>query len=222
MRQCLRGAVLVCKWECASFFRAGGGSLLIYLALIPAWGWLMQSRITGSGADYLWFLFFSVVVCGLFSSSVFTAERLSGALELLFLSGLSRASILAGKTAFVSATSVLMGFFCYGFAVAVSSGSIRTYLLARAISDIPLFASACVMNTLFDAWLSFRLGNPRVISIVNLGALMGIAMVGEGLRVFVPWSQWWAIVFFSALAVLFWIVTIRQFRSEKMLKPVVY
>lgn len=206
------GALLVARRELMSFMKSGASGIVIYLLLVPAWGWLMHLN---ASVGWLWLIFFSVIVCGTASAGVFAAERISGALEILLTSGLHPLSILLGKAAFVSLLGMLLGTLAALLPIFMGD----TQLLDHAGEYAVVFAAACIMNTAFDAWVSFRVGNPRLVSVLNLGALFLFLMAGEGLRLIVPWNGFYAAGLMLILALLFGALAGRELHMERVLRP---
>ena len=126
---------LIVRKEWIGFAKSDRGIFLVYSILVLAWSILLSSNINLllAGAGYLWLIFFSVIVSGNFSNTTFSAERISGSLEILLTSGIARNAILIGKIAFVIIMSIIMGFLCYVLAVGIYVVKGENYSLVLSI-----------------------------------------------------------------------------------------
>ena len=99
--------VIYKEWKC---FIGSDRESLFFIQFLYYPGvsfWLVA--MTRLCEQVLFGLCFSVVVAANFSNTVFISERISGALEILITSGLSRSSILFGKMSFVMGMSLVIG-----------------------------------------------------------------------------------------------------------------
>ena len=102
--------VLRKEWMCFIGSDRGVFGLYAILVLSEFSAWIRDDSGIRLGA--LWLVLFSVVVSANFSRTVFISERITGALEILITSGLSRSSILFGKMLFVIMMSLIIGGIC--------------------------------------------------------------------------------------------------------------
>lgn len=219
---------LIIRKEWAGFAKSDRGIFVIYGILVLAWSFLLSSNMNmlASGAGYLWLVFFSVIVSGNFSNTTFVSERMNGSLEILLTSGISRQSILSGKISFVIIMSTVMGFLCYIIALALNS--FRGDSIYITLSVIPvwkemvLYIAACFMNAACGAWLSVRITNPRLLHFVNLFVLGLIVIIHAVLSAFISLSLWYLAVILVFMGAIFCIFAFRDYRSERVIQPVVY
>ena len=101
MNQCL----LVLRKEWLNFVCSDRSVFFIYLFLVAGWGMLLATMDHGGSiGSPLWLVFFSVIIAANFSTTVFVSERMSGSLEILLTSGLSR-SFSAGPSSTICPVS---------------------------------------------------------------------------------------------------------------------
>ena len=92
----MKDFLLIIRKEWTGFSKSDCGIFFIYGILVLAWSFLLSTNITMllTGTEYLWLVFFSVIVSGNFSNTTFVAERMNGSLEILLTSGIARNAIL--------------------------------------------------------------------------------------------------------------------------------
>ncbi len=224
----MKDSWLIIRKEWTGFAKSDRGVFLVYGVLVLAWSVLLSSNIETllAGAGYLWLIFFSVIVSGNFSNTTFSAERISGSLEILLTSGVSRTAILLGKIAFVIAMSIVLGFICYVLAVGIYL--FKGEKIDLILNIIPagrmmiLYSTACFMNGACGAWLAVRVNNPRLLHFVNLFVLVLIVAVHAFLSTFFSLSIWSLFVALAFMGGLFMLLAVRDFKSDRVLQPVVY
>ena len=218
--------MLMFRKEWLNFVRGDRSVLVVYFIMVVGWGALLASMNTGGATTApLWIVFFSVVIAANFSSTVFVLERMSGSLEILLTSGLSRSAILYGKMLFVVLMTLLLGGACAVFALLL-----RPYIAAlqRAPADLrnlwpyfALYAGATFMNAASSAYFSVWLPNPRLLHFINL-LLLGFIMAGYMAVSFIhPLSLYFIAGILALLGVCFTFLARREFESERIIKPVV-
>jgi ABC-type Na+ efflux pump permease subunit len=216
---------LMFKKEWINFVRGDRSVFFIYLILIAAWGGLLASMNTVSERTLpLWFAFFSVIIAANFSSTVFVLERMSGSLEILLTSGLSRSAILYGKMLFVVVMATAIGAAC-----AVCALLLRPWLPGAA-ETVPgsftwphcsLYVSATFLNAAASAYFSVLLPNPRLLHFINL-LLVGFIMAAYAAVSFVhPVSLYFIVGLLTLLGIIFTLLAKREFESERIVKTVV-
>lgn len=220
----MRDMFLVLRKEWKAFTKSESGIFFIYGILIFAWSFLISSEFNSisTGDGYLWLVFFSVIISGNFSNSVFVSERMSGSLEILLTSGISRRSILYGKSAFVMIMSVCMGFLCYCIAFLINIYLRESYVIFNPTLPVCIYISACFMNTSCGAWLSVRLTNPRLVHFANLFMLAFVIVLHRVLSLYVALSDWSLTAVLFAMGFLLMILAYRNYKSERIIQPVVY
>ncbi len=221
MSQCL----LVLRKEWLNFVCSDKSVFFIYLFLIVGWGMLLATMNRGGAiGSPLWLVFFSVIIAANFSGTVFVSERMSGSLEILLTSGLSRGAILWGKMVFVIVMTLAVGAAC------ILAASVLQRFIAP--SDVPresyfqwtflaLYAGATFLNTAGSACFSVWLPNPRLLHFVNI-ALVGCIMAGYiAISLSRPVSLFLVAVVMIAAGGLFAWLAGRAFESERIIRPVI-
>ena len=219
---------LIVRKEWKGFAKSDRWIFVIYGILVLAWSFLLSQNISvlSSRTGYLWLAFFSVIISGNFSNTTFVAERMSGSLEILLTSGISRQSILSGKMFFIVIMSTVMGIFCYIIALAINSLKGENIgILLRIIpvwEELILYISACFMNAACGAWLSVRINTPRLLPFVNLFVLVIIVIIHGVLSEVFSLSLWSLIIALALTGAFFCFFAFRDFKSERVIQPVVY
>jgi ABC-type Na+ efflux pump permease subunit len=215
--------VLLKEWQ--GFAKSDKSAFAVYGILVLLWSGILVANAQNQYADsgLLWWIFFSVIVTSNFSNTVFIAERMSGAMEIVLTSGIPRWAILCGKLLFVIGMASAMGGLCLGFAflwtklgaAPMNAGGQSHSLWLRVISYI----AAAFLNASCNAWLSLRLPNPRLSHFANLLILALIVGVHATLGSFFyvpPWNLAAALSFAGAF---FLFMGVRDFYSERVVAP---
>jgi ABC-type Na+ efflux pump permease subunit len=211
-------AVLIKEWR--NFVGSERGVFFIYGVLVLSWSFLPLNKDLGSGP--IWWLFFSIIISGNFSNSVFVAERMNGSMEILLTSGFSRDSVFLGKTAFVVGATVSIGMACFLLSLAWTRimGIDRPVTEAQLFQDAFLFCAGAFMNVTFGAWMSFRLQSPRIIPFLTI-LVMGLIVAGFAcLSVFLKTPQWTLGVLLTIAAGIFGTLAKKEFHGEKVIQPI--
>jgi len=211
--------------EWLNFLRGDRSVFIIYLILVAGWGALLASMNTGGPTTApLWIVFFSVIIGANFSSTVFVLERMSGSLEILLTSGISRSAILYGKMLFVIVMTIAIGAVCVACALLVRpffTGPDKTPAEYLTWPYCVLYVSATLLNAAGSAYFSVWLPNPRLLHFINL-LLVGFIMTGYMAISFIhPLSLYFVAGLLGLLSVLFAVLAKREFESERIIKPVV-
>ncbi len=221
----MKDSFVVVKNAWLGFLQSDRSSFLVYGILIAVWSIVLASNMSQLAleANTLWWVFFSVIVSGTFSTSIFTSERLTGALEIVLTCGLSRMSILAGKIVFVILISAGLGFLCYGLAliwVAIAGEELALVVRATDFFDVAvLYLAACFMNASCGAWLSVRLSNPRLSSFANL-LILGVIVGGHAvLSAVLSVSAWLLPAVLCGGGLVFLFLAARDFSGERVIQP---
>jgi ABC-type Na+ efflux pump permease subunit len=216
--------LLIFGKEWLNFLRGDRSVFIIYLILVAGWGALLASMNTGGPTTApLWIVFFSVIIGANFSSTVFVLERVSGSLEILLTSGISRSAILYGKMLFVIVMTAAIGAACLVCALVLrpvftAVGDEST--LNFAWSYCVLYVSATLLNAAGSAYFSVWLPNPRLLHFINL-FLVGFIMTGYMTISFIhPVSLYSVAGLLGLLSVVFAFLAKREFESERIVKPV--
>jgi len=215
----MTGLTAVIQKEIKNFIGSDRSTLLIYLVISVLWSFTLLT----AGVGELWLVFFSVIAAANFSATVFISERVSGTLEILITSGLSRDAVLFGKMLFVVVMTFLMGLLCAALALlwgAVIPG--MAVEQALGVYEAVLYLSVTCLNVSASAYFSVRLDNPRFLHFVNLfmtGILAASYHVASGFVELHPSIE--VLAFFSAGA-LFTFLARREFASERIIRPIIF
>jgi len=219
----MKGILTIVQKEWRCFLGSDRGIFLLYIVLMLSWSIMLANPgESAAQAGQIWFIFFSVVISANFSNTVFIAERVNGILEILLTSGLSRKQILFGKMLFVAGMSCIIGIIC------MLVSNIWRHLLftdgmqTLSAMDVIVYCCAVLMNTASGAYFSVKMGNPRLLHLLNLLVLGGIIILHSV-----------AVSFFTvptvALPLLLLVLTagctmlaLRLYESEKILQPVLF
>jgi len=224
----MKDIALIIKNEWTCFVKSEKGIFVIYGVLVLAWSFLLSHNAgaVSSETGYLWLVFFSVIVSGNFANTTFVSERMSGSLEILLTSGISRSAILSGKILFVMGMSGFMGVVCFGTASGFGGlqGKEITGLAGApaAAKELMLYCAACFMNASCGAWLSVRITNPRLLHFINLFVLGVIVILHSVLSYFIALTLWSLVFALVVLGAVFYFRAQRDFRTERVIQPVVY
>ncbi len=219
---------LIIRKEWTGFVKSDRWIFVIYGFLVIAWSFLLSPNMNmlASGTGYLWLAFFSVIISGNFSSTTFVAERMSGSLEILLTSGISRQSILLGKIAFVVIMSTGMGITCYIIALIINTVQGENVLVLLKIvpigEEIALYVGACFMNATCGAWVSVRVSSPRLLPFVNLFVLGLVVIIFTLLADTFLLSIWYLIIALVGIGTIFYSLAYKEFNSERVIQPIVY
>jgi len=209
------------EWRC--FLGSDRGIFFVYGLLVVSWSVMMA---TGNGSDAtaagpIWIVFFSVVISANFSNTVFISERTNGTLEILITSGLARCDILYGKMIFVIGMSTVTGMIClalsplWKFVIPVQTD------FAVNADSLLLYTSAVFMNAGNSAYLSMRMGNPRLLHIANLLILAFITGLHSFAAMHTALPPILLPVILTLLGAVSTFMARRLFESEKILQPVI-
>jgi ABC-type Na+ efflux pump permease subunit len=212
-------AIIAKEWM--NFLGSERGVFAVYAILILSWSFLPLYK--GLGAGHVWWLFFSVVISGNFTNTVFVSERLSGSMEILLTSGFSRDAVLWGKSLFIIAVSCAIGLLC----VAISRIWVSLWGAADAgawdadvMYGVGLYCAGTCMNVGCGAWTSVRLQSPRLIPFVGI-LLMSLTVAGFSALLYVAAVPQWALVIvLLCLAIVFFIMARKDFNGERIIQPI--
>jgi ABC-type Na+ efflux pump permease subunit len=216
MKKC--NAVVLKEW--LNFKGSERGLLLVYGILVLAWSFFPLNKELGAGP--IWWLFFSVIICGNFTNTVFVSERLNGSMEILLTSGFPRNSVLFGKIAFVLLISIVMGMLCFCLSMVWLriAGREKMFLSLEVIYNVLLFCCGVLMNVAFGAWMSFRLQSPRLIPFMTVMVMGGIVAGFYGLVFLFGLPQWTLGLILTIAAVIFGLFARKEFHGEKVIQPI--
>jgi ABC-type Na+ efflux pump permease subunit len=218
--------MLVFTKEWLNFTRSDRSVFIVYFILVAGWGMLLAST---HGADSvsapLWLTFFSVIIAANFSSTVFVAERMTGSLEILLTSGLSRGAILYGKVLFVIVMTLAIGIFCAVVGAVMRplfGGSSPLPLPGQVWPGITLYAASTFFNAAASACFSVWLPNPRLLHFLNL-FILAIVMAAYTALSYVFSLPLYAVAgFLLVTGAVFMVLARRAFESERIIKPVIF
>ena len=217
----MNGINTILHKEFQSFVGSDKGVFLVYIIIVVAWSFMLVSG-NGGAAGQFWLVFFSVIVAANFSNTVFISERMSGSLEILITSGLSRNSILFGKMLFVIIMTAAIGLSCAVLSrlwgvLSVEFGAVEVL----GVYDGMLFISATFLNAASSAYLSVRLSSPRLLHFINLfilGAIVAFYTVVSQLYFLHPSLL---VVILLVTGSVFMFAARREFSGERIIQPVI-
>ena len=223
----MNSILLIFRKEWLNFCRSDRSVFIVYLFLIAGWGMLIATTEGQSAKSAaLWLVFFSVIIAANFSSMVFVAERMTGSLEILLTSGLSRGAILYGKVAFVTAMTLAIGTLCalVGIFLRPLVGAEHGPALpdGAVISSVVLYIAAAVFNAASSACFSVWLPNPRLLHFVNFLILAAVMSVYTALSGAFSLPLHAVSVLLFATGAVFLALGRRAFESERIAKPVIF
>jgi ABC-type Na+ efflux pump permease subunit len=219
----MAGLKAVLRKEVKNFTGSDRSALLIYIVISVLWSFTLLSGGDGGIGGGLWLVFFSVIVAANFSGTVFISERVSGTLEVLITSGLSRDAVLFGKMLFVIVMTSIIGLLCAALA-ALWSVAVPDVELSRALGayEAVLYFSVTCLNVSASAYFSVRMSNPRFLHFVNLfmtGVLVAIYTVVSG---FIELHPYILVLAFLASGALFTFLARREFAGERIIRPIIF
>jgi ABC-type Na+ efflux pump permease subunit len=214
-------AIISKEWK--TFLGSERGVFAVYGVLILSWSFLpLYKGLAGTGIEDIWWLFFSVVISGTFSNTVFVSERLGGSMEILLTSGFTRNAVLFGKTVFIIGMSIAIGGICLAFSrlwlflsEQGGSGLDRAFFYGAG-----LYCAGTCMNAACGAWMSVRLQSPRLIPIVTILVMSLIVAGFSVLLYFVNVPQWLFPVILLSAAFVFYVLAKKGFNGEKIVQPI--
>jgi len=228
----MTGLATVIKKELKSF-GADRSQFIIYTVMSAVWGLalFLSGNSDGDVGARFWCVFFAVIVTSVFSGTVFISERVSGTLEVLITSGVSRDAVFFGKLIFVASMSLAVGLLCAVFesawcCVVSFDISFWRYFLRFGFSDVVLYAATVYLNAAVGAYLSVRMGNPRFLHFINV-------LITAVLVALYTWSTWswsaprehyWPVLSagFMLIGALFTFLGRREFMGERITRPVIF
>jgi ABC-type transport system involved in cytochrome c biogenesis permease component len=200
------------------------GQHMMYVVMILCWSALLGINVS-LGMMTLstgWWLFFSVVITATLSTTVFVAELIQGALEILLTCGVSRRAILYGKILYCTLMSVAMGYACFALSIlwhAVTAKAFGARHLTVPYTELVLYLSAAFFNTVFGAWMTIRLSSPRILYLLNMIAVAFIFGLWTALRTRFDLSEWWLIAGMTVLGLALIPLAERAFETERVIRP---
>ncbi|MDR2728133.1 MAG: hypothetical protein LBB56_03305 [Chitinispirillales bacterium] len=218
----MAGIITILQKELMSFIGSDKGVFGVYAIIVTVWSFMLLFGEGGVNGQ-LWFVFFSVIVAANFSSAVFISERISGTLEILITSGLSRDAILLGKMIFVIFMTAVIGLSC---AVLAEVWGVIIPEIERAqplgFYDAVLYLSATFLNTASSAYFSVRLSSPRLLHFINIFMLGAIVTIYSVASSFYTLHHYFLAAGFILLSVLFTLLAKREFAGERIIQPVIF
>jgi hypothetical protein len=218
--------IVMREFKC--FVGSDRGVFVVYAILVVLWSLLYLSRSAAGGEiiSLLWAMTFAAVVGGNFAQTTYLAERMNGALEILLACGISRRAIVAGKTIFIVAMTIVIGFACLGLA-ALWSGIAAIFGYGASPIGAEVFAvygAAAFLNAAMSCWFSVVLPNPRVLHFINLGftvSLVALFYFATGpLQIDVHAAAFLLTAILVACGSVFLALGIRAYSGEGVIAPV--
>ncbi|MFW6245488.1 MAG: hypothetical protein ACOC36_06345 [Fibrobacterota bacterium] len=217
----MSGLTTVIQKELRSFIGSDKGVFLVYAIIVVAWSFMFISG-EGGFAGRFWLVFFSVIVAANFSNTVFISERMSGSLEVLITSGLSRDAVLFGKMLFVILMTSIIGLSCAVMArfwTVLSPDLGNTDLFG--VVDGLLYVSATLLNSSSSAYFSVRLSSPRLLHFINLFILGGIVTLYTVVSQLYILHPGWLVFTLLIAGIIFTIAARREFAGERIIQPII-
>ncbi len=217
----MRKRNVIVRKEWKNFLGSERGVFVIYAVLVLFWSFLPLNKDLGNGP--IWWLFFSVIISGNFSNTVFVSERLSGSMEILLTCGFSRDAVLFGKVAFVLLMSIAIGAACFSLSLVwllLASGLSHVSVSSETLSSAALFVAGALMNVSCGAWLSIRLQSPRIIPFMTIIILALVVSGFSGLASVCHAPQWILGLVLAAAGGVFLFFAKKEFHGEKVIAPI--
>lgn len=173
------------NYELKSLVKSAKSTILSLVLVSMFWGIFFALNIFSGLFDdrpdeflLVWFLFFSLVASSGFANVSFARERLSGAFEILFASGISRTAIFFTKLIFVQTASFLWGILSLVFAVLTARifGIFVEFHSLIIFALILFFCTTFLINSI-SAYLTIININQRAVNMINLGVLVVLSSV---------------------------------------------
>jgi ABC-type transport system involved in multi-copper enzyme maturation permease subunit len=219
----MTGLTAILQKEVKNIFNSGWSIFFINAFIAVTWSVTMFCE-----HELVQFLlvFLAGILAANFSGTVFISERVSGTLEVLIVSGVTRDAVLFGKMLFVTGATMAMGAVCVVFSI------IWAYLLSGVdnvsewmtagwvLSAAFLYVGATVFNVSASAYLSVRMGNPRFLNIVNI--FMTVAVVYVLSLAMPDYRRVVLALIFWALGAVFLVLARREFAGERITRPVIF
>jgi ABC-type transport system involved in multi-copper enzyme maturation permease subunit len=231
----MTGLTAILRKEVKNLFNSGWGGFLINVLIAVVWSFmlLIQHFTVLGGVTGVWLVFFAVIVAANFSGTVFISERVSGTLEVLIVSGVTRDAVLFGKVIFVVAATIAMGVVCLAISavwevlISVAVGEQVESLWDFAVWSYhisQMYVGAAVMNVSASAYLSVRMSNPRFLHFANLFITGALMTLYELVVVFASGEQYRIalVLVFLALGAVFLALARREFAGERITRPVIF
>jgi len=176
---------IIFNYELKSLAKSAKSTILSLVLVSLFWGIFFALNIFSGIFDdrpdeflLIWFLFFALVASSGFANISFARERLSGAFEILFASGISRKTIFFAKLIFVQTASFLWGILSLVFAVFTARiFGIYVEFHSLILFAILLFFCATFLINSISAYLTIININQRVVNMINLGVLAVLSSV---------------------------------------------
>ncbi|MDG5813692.1 hypothetical protein QA601_01245 [Chitinispirillales bacterium ANBcel5] len=219
----MKGLKTVLNKEFKAFAGSDKGVFVVYSVLVLAWSFLFASGDDSMVGGAFWLVFFSVIVAANFSNTVFISERMSGSLEILITSGLSRGAVLFGKMLFIMVMTLLIGGACA--LIASLWGALLSGYGGRVqfgVFEILLYTGATFLNAAGSAYFSVRLSSPRLLHFINLFILGVIITVYTVIAELFVVSDWVLLALVIVPGVLFSFLAHREFSGERIIQPVIF
>ncbi|MBN2037685.1 MAG: ABC transporter permease subunit [Chitinispirillaceae bacterium] len=221
----MRDAFIVLNNEWRSFMSSDRGLFIVYAVMITGWGFLIATwkSFLLFFAPF-WLSSFSVIIAATFANSVFVAERISGSLEILLTSGISRRGILYGKMGFIVTTTMLVGVLCMSIA-----NIVRFFLPVQMVgpdvmiglSGLLVYLGASFMTAASSAYFSVLLPNPRVLHFINLFIVIFLVSLYSALAMFWPIPLVVLALIIFLFGALFCVLAKREFDGERITKLII-
>lgn len=222
----MREITLLYRQELKAFLKSGKSSLFLLLFTTLVWGGVIASKVDNidSVGSFIWVLVFALVAGAGLSTTVFVRERLSSTLEVLFISGVERSSVLYGKLLFTSTTTIIIGVlaFLIAFGVRTFVFDDTFFLMNEVFLALVLYCASALLVSSTSAFFSMALSNPRMVQFVNFTLLTILSALYSFIAHCWEESLLLFSLFLFVLSILFIRLSLWKFKGEKILQPLIY
>jgi ABC-type transport system involved in multi-copper enzyme maturation permease subunit len=214
---------IIFNYELKSLAKSAKSTILSLVLVSFLWGvfFALNIFIKDNPDEFLliWFLFFSLVASSGFANISFARERLSGAFEILFASGISRSTIFFSKLAFVQTASFLWGILSLVFAI-FFAGILGIYIEIHGLFlfGVLLFFCAVFLINSISAYLTIINVNQRAAAMINLGILILLSSI---IYLIINW-KFAIIAIILAPAIIAVLLSQKALYSDTAIQTIVY
>ncbi len=218
----MTGFFTVVSKEFKGFAGSEKGAFAVYGILVTVWSFLLASGDSAAASGPFLFIFFSAIIAANFSNTVFISERMSGSLEILLTSGLSRDAVLFGKMVFIIIVTIIIGVACAALAYVWNSLFAAYYSdLELGLYDLVFYCSATFLNAAGSAYFSVRLNSPRLLHFLNLFVLGVVMIIYSVVSYFWVVEMWALVVMLLIPATVLTLLARKQFAGERIIQPLI-
>lgn len=221
---------IIFNYELKSLVKSAKSTILSLILVSFIWGIFFALNIfTNIFSDkpdefiLIWFLFFALVASSGFANISFARERLSGAFEILFASGIHRETIFFAKLIFVQIASFLWGILALIFAV-FAAGIFEIYVEFSSLiifAVLLFFCAAFLINTI-SAYLTIININQRAVNMINLGVLAILSSAIYTINTETVFGKFLILLIIIIPAIIIIFLSKKAIYSDKIIQNIVY